>query len=378
MAIFKSLKILISRSLRNNSSFAPTRAFFSVSISAAHSPTPTPTPSLLPGNGYIRRHFLFRSRFLSPALPPRYPSNPPWKLLQSATPLLLRSDFVQNFLKLRALNLLHQRAFPYNIEYDARRLFLESGREEFGEGAEIGASVGDDGISDSYLNLPNLISFARMLSGPVLGCVELEGLGPQEVYEFRQKDKQPYDAKWMILHDMYPYVFIGLAVSGATDWLDGYVARKMKINSVVGSYLDPLADKVLIGCVAVTMVERDLLHQAGLVAIVVLRDVALVGGAIYKRASSLDWKWNSWHDFFNLNGAHAQKIEPLLISKVNTVFQLALVAAALLQPGFGNEETQLYINLLNWLVVSTTVASTVAYGVQNWRNRAALMKNSEF
>ncbi|KAL6573867.1 hypothetical protein OROHE_001409 [Orobanche hederae] len=318
MAIFKSLKTLITPSLRNNSSFAPTRAFFSVSTSAAHSPIPT--PFLLPGNGYIRRHFLFRSRFLSPASPTRYPSNPPWKLLQSATPLLLRSDFVQNFLKLRALNLLHQRAFPYNIEYDARRLLLESGREEFREGAEIGASVGDDGISDSYLNLPNLISFARMLSGPVLG--------------------------WMILHDMYSYAFIGLAVSGATDWLDGYVARKMRINSVVGSYLDPLADKVLIGCVALTMVEKDLLHS-GLVAIVVLRDVALIGGAIYKRASSLDWKWNSWHDFFNLNGAHAEKVEPLLISKVNTVFQLALVAAALLQPGFGNEETRLYINLLS-------------------------------
>ncbi|KAI9083291.1 hypothetical protein K1719_034823 [Acacia pycnantha] len=36
---------------------------------------------------------------------------------------------------------------------------------------------------------------------------------------------------------------IGLAISRATDWLDGYVSRKMKIDYVVGSYLDPLADK---------------------------------------------------------------------------------------------------------------------------------------
>ncbi|PNX67557.1 cardiolipin synthase-like protein [Trifolium pratense] len=43
--------------------------------------------------------------------------------------------------------------------------------------------------------------------------------------------------------------------------MDGYVARKMKIDSVVGSYLDPLADKVLIGCVAVAMVHQDLLHR---------------------------------------------------------------------------------------------------------------------
>ena len=40
-----------------------------------------------------------------------------------------------------------------------------------------------------------------------------------------------------------------LAVSSATDWLDGYFARIQQRNSVLGSYLDPLADKVLIGSV---------------------------------------------------------------------------------------------------------------------------------
>ncbi|KAI3456434.1 hypothetical protein Pfo_013097 [Paulownia fortunei] len=345
MAIFRSLKTLISQSLRNHSSSAPSRAFFSLSTSF---PSPIPTPFLLPSNSYIRRHFLFQSRFLSPVGGPLFLSNPPWKLSQSATPLHLQSDAVLNFLKLRALNLIHRPAFPYNLGYDAPRLLNEAVREEFRNGTKVNASVGNGGISDSYLNLPNFISFTRLLSGPLLG--------------------------WMIIHDMYSSAFIGLAVAGATDWLDGYMARKMRINSVVGSYLDPLADKVLIGCVALAMVDKDLLHP-GLVALVVLRDVALVGGAVYQRASSLDWEWNSWRDFFNLNGTHAQKVEPLLISKVNTVFQLVLVAAALLQPGFGNEETQLYINYLSWLVASTTVASTAAYGVQHWRNGAALMKS---
>lgn len=45
-----------------------------------------------------------------------------------------------------------------------------------------------------------------------------------------------------------------LVISGATDWLDGYFARRESIRSgrpsnVLGSYLDPLADKVLVGCV---------------------------------------------------------------------------------------------------------------------------------
>lgn len=43
--------------------------------------------------------------------------------------------------------------------------------------------------------------------------------------------------------------------------LDGYMARRMGINSVVGSYLDPLADKVLIAFVALAMVDKGLLHR---------------------------------------------------------------------------------------------------------------------
>lgn len=176
----------------------------------------------------------------------------------------------------------------------------------------------------------------------------------------------------MITNDMYSSAFVALAIAGASDWLDGYVARKMRIDSVVGSYLDPLADKVLIGSVALAMVHMDLLHP-GLVGLVVLRDVALVCGAVYHRASSLGWKWTSWYDFFNLDGTRPEKVEPLFISKVNTVFQLVLVAAALIQPEFGTQETLPYITYLSWSVAGTTVASTAAYGAKYMRNRPALL-----
>lgn len=198
------------------------------------------------------------------------------------------------------------------------------------------------GLAENFINLPNLVSISRMVSGPVLG--------------------------WMIINEWYIPAFVGLAISGATDWLDGFLARKMGINSVVGSYLDPLADKVLIGCVALAMVENNLLHP-GLVVLVVLRDALLVGGAVYNRASSLDWKWKSWSDFVNLDGTRPAKVEPLFISKVNTVFQLILVAAALIQPELGTAETQTYINYLSWLVAGTTVASTAGYGAQYMRMR---------
>nr|GLL45693.1 cardiolipin synthase (CMP-forming), mitochondrial [Ipomoea trifida] len=346
MAIFRSLKALISRTRKPGD---PSRTFFTTTFSPSFVPPLYIDPSV-----YLRRrHFLARPNFFSPAFTgpttivanscPLFLSSPPWKLSQSATPLHLQPNLV--LLRVRALNL----KLPYKLGLQATssapRLLLNGPQEkqQFAESQLVAE------IRDSFVNFPNFISFSRLLSGPLLA--------------------------WMITQEMYLPAFIGLAVSGASDWLDGYVARKMGINSVVGSYLDPLADKVLIGCVALAMVERDLLHP-GLVALVVLRDVALVGGAVYKRASGLGWKRTSWIDFFNLDGMRPQKVEPLMISKINTVFQLVLVAAALLQPEFGNEETLLYIKYISWLVMLTTVASTAAYGAQHLRTGSLPIKKS--
>ena len=47
----------------------------------------------------------------------------------------------------------------------------------------------------------------------------------------------------------WPLAVPSLIISAATDWADGYFARKAGGFNVLGSYLDPLADKVLVGCV---------------------------------------------------------------------------------------------------------------------------------
>lgn len=254
-------------------------------------------------------------------------------LSQSATPLYAQSDAV---LFPKVNNFLRNEHFPIKLP-----LINRTGGIQLGDGERTVISKPDEFVGN-FFNLPNLISLGRLVSGPFLG--------------------------WMIVNEMYLPAFIGLGISGASDWLDGFVARRMGINSLIGSYIDPLADKVLIGCVAVAMVDKGLLHP-GLVALVVLRDVALVGGAFYKRASSLDWNWKSLHEFFNIDGMRPEKVEPLFLSKINTVFQLVLVAAALLQPDFGTPETQPYITYLSWLVASTTVATTAGYGVQYMRSR---------
>ncbi|PQQ16024.1 cardiolipin synthase (CMP-forming) mitochondrial [Prunus yedoensis var. nudiflora] len=270
---------------------------------------------------------------------PLFLSCPPWKLSQSATPLYLRENGVV-LRKIEAslsLNLLRRRpSFPLPFEVGSLSpapTVLDSG-------------VGLKEASDDFVNLPNLISISRMASGPLLG--------------------------WMIANEWYSSAMVGLAISGATDWLDGYMARRMNINSVVGSYLDPLADKVLIGCVALAMVHKGLLHLDlldslcfGMLALLVVQYIKEL----------VTWS-GSWSDFFNIGETRPKKVEPLFISKLNTVFQLILVAAALLQPEFGTQDTQIYITYLSWLVASTTVASTAAYGAQHLRRSALSARKS--
>ncbi|XP_010267689.1 PREDICTED: cardiolipin synthase (CMP-forming), mitochondrial [Nelumbo nucifera] len=358
MAVFKSLKTIF----RNPKS----RSFLSLCASATPFPSPSPPlssvfssspsshifPVSLNPFSFALRLTSSHSRFLSPSckwIPfpgPLFLSSPPWKLSQSATPLYLPGQVVVGK---KSLNLIH-RSFPIKLGFGSviplPDLVNGIDQKKLLSGDKIGGN-----LSEGFFNLPNMISMSRLLSGPFLG--------------------------WMIINEWHLSAFVGLAISGATDWLDGYMARKMGINSVIGSYLDPLADKVLIGCVALAMVQKDLLHP-GLVVLVLFRDVGLISGAVYKRASTLGWKWESWSDFINLDGMRPQKVEPLFLSKVNTVFQLVLVSAALLQPEFGTPATQSCITYLSWLVASTTVASTVAYGAQHMRNNSASVARGSF
>jgi len=46
-------------------------------------------------------------------------------------------------------------------------------------------------------------------------------------------------------------------VAGFTDWLDGYLARKMKLETSFGAFLDPVADKLMVAMVLVLIVQQQ-------------------------------------------------------------------------------------------------------------------------
>ena len=108
--------------------------------------------------------------------------------------------------------------------------------------------AGNDVVSSRVLTLPNAISFVRLLLVPVFAVLLATG-----------------SDGWAI---------VVLAVSGASDWLDGVLARRLGQVSRLGQLLDPAADRLFIIVTLVALAWRDVVPW-WLLAVLVLRDVVL-------------------------------------------------------------------------------------------------------
>lgn len=148
-------------------------------------------------------------------------------------------------------------------------------------------------LPDRKLTLPNLLTALRLLLAPVVLWRVLAG------------DMQ--GAFW---------VFVAAAV---TDLLDGNIARLFNQKSVLGAWLDPIADKTMLLTTLFALVWADVLPQ-WLLVVVLLRDaVVLLGAAAFR------WLTGSL------------EVRPTLSGKVATFVEFTLVSLALaeeaLRPG---------------------------------------------
>jgi CDP-diacylglycerol--glycerol-3-phosphate 3-phosphatidyltransferase len=80
----------------------------------------------------------------------------------------------------------------------------------------------------------------------------------------------------LIANELWMWSFVVFAVAAFTDWLDGYVARKLNLGSSLGRNLDPLVDKVLIsGAYIFLMAEPRSGLTAWMVTVVVARELII-------------------------------------------------------------------------------------------------------
>ena len=147
---------------------------------------------------------------------------------------------------------------------------------------------------------------------------------------------------WLLLHQQYAQALLWFALAGASDGLDGFLARRFGWISRFGSIVDPLADKLLLvtSYVCLTLVGELPLW---LTAVVLSRDLLLVGGALV---------------FRQLIGPF--QVQPSLLGKCSTVLQIVLVLALLLELSIQPAFTEAH-GFLQWLVLLVTLASGADY-----------------
>ncbi|XP_063172100.1 cardiolipin synthase (CMP-forming) isoform X2 [Candoia aspera] len=191
------------------------------------------------------------------------------------------------------------------------------------------------GYAELYENpwtIPNLLSMARIGLAPVLG--------------------------YLIIEEDFNVALGVFALAGITDLLDGFIARNWaNQKSALGSALDPLADKILISILYISLTCANLI-PVPLTSMIILRDIALIVAVFYVRYKTLPPP-RTLSRYFNPCYATAQ-LKPTFISKVNTVVQLILVAASLAAPVF-NYVDSVYLQTLWCITAFTTTASAYSY-----------------
>lgn len=166
------------------------------------------------------------------------------------------------------------------------------------------------------MNLPNLLTLARILLVPVV--------------------------VWLLVSGLYMAAFWLFVLAGITDGVDGYLARRWNQRTELGAYLDPLADKALLVSIYITLGFVGEMPR-WLVIAVVFRDLLIVGAFL------LSWVIG-----------RPMQVAPLFVSKANTVAQIVFAAVVLGSKGYALDLVGIE-QILGIAVAALTVLSTAAY-----------------
>jgi len=169
-------------------------------------------------------------------------------------------------------------------------------------------------------NLPNSISLFRVLMVPVLMV--------------------------FLLADVPGGDLVALAVfliAALSDWLDGYIARRRRQTTVMGAFVDPLADKLLVTAALVSLVALDDL-SAWVAMVVIARELAVTGLRMVAAAKGVVISASKW-------------------GKVKTLSQMVAIAALMVEPRWLKPEWTLGGLKVTWYLVMIMLVLTVVSGV---------------
>jgi CDP-diacylglycerol--glycerol-3-phosphate 3-phosphatidyltransferase len=182
----------------------------------------------------------------------------------------------------------------------------------------------------SVMNLPNSLTVLRIFFVPLLIVVLLTRSPNVELWGFP-------------MHFEFWGVLI-LLTAAATDWADGYFARRRLQVTTLGILLDPIADKLLISAAFVSLVDMHLV-PAWMVVIIIGREFTILG-------------------LRNIASAEGFTIEASTLGKTKMVLQVCAVAVVIV----GGRYLWLkpLARILLWLVVVSALVSAAQYFRRFW------------
>ena len=147
----------------------------------------------------------------------------------------------------------------------------------------------------------------------------------------------------LLIQGSFFHALIVFIVASLSDALDGFLARVLKQQTVLGAYLDPIADKALLASSFVTL---SVLHviPSWLAVIVISRDFIILLGILVLSIMSIN-----------------VEIRPAFVSKITTAMQLITVLLVLSIPCFHIEINEMWIQAAYWITALLTILSGLNY-----------------
>lgn len=199
--------------------------------------------------------------------------------------------------------------------------------------------IKDQGLHENVYTIPNILTFTRLVSAPLIGYLIVN----QQIF-------------WSL--GVFTY-------SCVTDFVDGYIARRYNMKSVVGTILDPMADKSLMVICTVCLAQASQVPFY-LATLIIGRDVLLGLSALYYRYISLPAP-KTFLRYWDFSIPSAE-VRPTTISKINTGLQMVYIGVSVLKPVIlsyldpaSAESFLSCIFYFEALVASTTVFSGLSY-----------------
>jgi CDP-diacylglycerol--glycerol-3-phosphate 3-phosphatidyltransferase/cardiolipin synthase len=181
-----------------------------------------------------------------------------------------------------------------------------------------------------HLNLPNLLTWLRILLIPLLvGLFYLPDgtLKPWEINLFAT---------------------ILFVLAGVTDWLDGWLARRLNQTSAFGAFLDPVADKLMVAAALIVLVDIDRIHPV-IALIIIGREIAI--------SALREWMAHS---------GNSKSVAVAFVGKLKTAAQMVAISLLLYHAPLGGVDTHLLGVWLIYLAAFLTLWSMFHYLKQAW------------